>query len=171
MPDIDRKALTAAMAEKLAPVLGEAAVYEPSERCQAGHIGYASSGVCWMCAYVTAGGYYGDRFWPQMGKSLKQREADRLLDAEWVSPSHPTWHVAKAPVDFADPAEGWGVLERYLKATSSYLTLDHNTEGSVFEAHVFPDLAYQLVHEGYADTAWGAVIMAWAQALGVSGDA
>ena len=140
MPD----SLNARMAAALAPVLGEAAVYNTTFRCSEGHptsSRYVREGS--SCPWIL------------------DDERECLL---------PVTASEKIPVDFADPAVGWGVLERYLKATSSYLTLDHNTEGSVFEAHVFPDLAYQFVHEGYADTAWGAVIMAWAQALGVSGD-
>lgn len=139
------------MAAALAPVLGEAAVYKTVWRCAEGHsmgptTGWTPPGTSYCTEVVSAPG-----------------EKVRVCAGTAA-------YVASEPVDFADPAVGWGVLERYLKATSSYLTLDHNTERSVFEAHVFPDLAYQFVHEGYADTAWGSVLMAWAQALGVSGD-
>ena len=133
MPD----SLNARMAEALAPVLGEAAVYTYTFECP-------------VCRATTAG------------------TSNLPVYCSEIHGGRTVWMTCDTkPVTFADPAVGWGVLERYLKATSSYLTLDHNTEGSVFEAHVFPDLAYQFVHEGYADTAWGAVIMAWARAMGV----
>ena len=128
-----------ALAAALAPVLGEAAVYAET-------------------VYICSNGHINTRCTPNYEWGNECIECD---GGAWTDDS------IKVPIDFADPAVGWGVLERYLKATSSYLTLDHNTEGSVFEAHVFPDLAYQFVHEGYADTAWGAVIMAWARAMGV----
>lgn len=149
MPDC----LNARMAAALAPVLGEAAVYTREFVCRYGH--------------KTT-----EKQW-QFRKSIGAYEcAHEDASGKWCA--QPLHASTTEPKDFADPAVGWGVLEKYLNATSSYLTLDHNTEGSVFEAHVFPDLAYQFVHEGYADTAWGAVIMAWARAMGVgevSGDA
>ena len=144
MPD----SLNARMAAALAPVLGETAVYRKQLRCR-------QHGTLAITSSYERGTWCAD---------CDRMEIEHGENIEWVQQS----------VDFADPAVGWGVLERYLKATSSYLTLGHNTEGSVREAHVFPDLAYQFVHEGYADTAWGAVIMAWARAMGVgevSGDA
>lgn len=165
MPD----SLNARMAAALAPVLGEEAVYELGP-CPQGHgrTGQVSGDWCHECVHSAAEcaeeDWDGQDGWCEQMRLLM--EADLSI--------HPEWRYRRTPKDFADPAVGWGGLERYLKATSSYLTLDHNTEGSVFEAHVFPDLAYQFVHEGYADTAWGAVIMAWARAMGVgevSGDA
>ena len=148
MPD----SLNARMAAALAPVLEEEAVYDRVWVCSFGHV---------------ETGYLRD--WNDADARLCRASVGN----HWGGCRAPA-RKDKRPKDFADPAVGWGVLERYLKATSSYLTLHHNTEGSVFEPHVFPDLAYQFVHEGYADTAWGAVIMAWARAMGVgevSGDA
>ena len=138
MPD----SLNARMAEALAPVLGEAAVYNTTFRCSEGHptsSRYVREGS--SCPWIL------------------DDERECLL---------PVTASEKIPVDFADPAEGWGVWERWA-----------HPRGHAFEAA--PDLAPDRWIVGIPDlqedlgfTATGsgvleALLGAWSAALGLEG--
>ena len=145
MPD----SLNARMAAALAPVLGEAAVYEHVWRCAEGHsmgptTGWAPPGTSYCTEVVSARG-----------------ERARVC-AGTAS------YVAREPVDFANPAVGWGLWERWA-----------HPRGHAFEAA--PDLAPDRWIVGIPDlqedlgfTATGsgvleALLGAWSAALGLEG--
>ena len=138
MPD----SLNARMAAALAPVLGEAAVYNTTFRCSEGHptsSRYVREGS--SCPWIL------------------DDERECLL---------PVTASEKIPVDFADPAVGWGLWERWA-----------HPRGHAFEAA--PDLAPDRWIVGIPDlqedlgfTATGsgvleALLGAWSAALGLEG--
>lgn len=77
------------------------------------------------------------------------------------------------PVDFADPAVGWGLWERWLSDSLSDVSITALSDGFDVEIIVDEGSGYDFYRRHDASL-WGAVLAAWARAMGVgevSGDA
>ena len=86
--------------------------------------------------------------------------------------NHPSVHYASmVPVNFADPAVGWGVFERWC----ANITVCHDIWMRRHPDHCEAEITIYRhgpneEHKGKDTSLWGAILAAWAQALGVSGD-
>ena len=145
MPD----SLNERMAEALAPVLGEAAVYNTTFRCSEGHptsSRYVREGS--SCPWIL------------------DDERECLL---------PVTASEKIPVDFADPAVGWGLWEQYTYYNPLAFTVEPGGAGEGFHVRIHPidpqEYEHGLHGYGRGPRILNGLISAWAQALGVSGDA
>ena len=150
MPD----SLNARMAEALAPVLGEAAVYRAG-RCQRGHLANGAE-IGGRCGVVEHGGY-------PVQIPLSVFACGEIIQAH--------------PVDFADPAVGWGLWERWHvlpENETCEMVVARNIRRHFLVRLIFPEASGRRSGYGYADRILSALLDAWARAMGVgevSGDA
>ena len=131
------------MAAALAPVLGEAAVYAET-------------------VYICFNGHINTRCTPNYEWGDECIECD---GGAWIDDS------IQHPVDFADPAVGWGLWEKWaLSVLADIETEFHADHTTTVEITAYSTLSYA-TFRGKGPTMWAALLAAWAQALGVSGDA
>ena len=142
MPD----SLNARMAAALAPVLGETAVYRKQLRCR-------QHGTLAITSSYERGTWCAD---------CDRMEIEHGENIEWVQQS----------VDFADPAVGWGLWERWAREMIAEVQIDCHFDD--VECHIVAFLDDR-DHDGSgtSQSIWGAILAAWAQVLGLeeSGDA
>ena len=139
MPD----SLNARMAQALAPVLGEAAVYTYTFECP-------------VCRVKTAGT-------SNLPVYCSEIHGGRTV---WMT-------CDTKPVTFADPAVGWGLWERWASSVLADIEVEFRADHTTtVEITAYTTLSYA-TFRGKGPTMWEALLSAWAQALGVgvSGDA
>lgn len=139
MTDGERDALNQALAAALAPVVGETTVYELKE--------------IYHCAEH---GPFSSPFEIRVDGRLYCKRCLRSLsvtDERW-------------PKDLADPAVGWPVWERWAEDSLTDLQLTIFSDGWCATLSDGQD-----IWESHApgETAWAAILAAWAEALGVEG--
>ena len=83
--------------------------------------------------------------------------------------NHPSVHYASmVPVNFADPAVGWGLWERWLSDSLSDVSITALSDGFDVEIIVDDGLGYEFYRRHDASL-WGGVLGAWSAALGLEG--
>lgn len=92
--------------------------------------------------------------------------------------NHPSVHyAAMVPVNFADPAVGWGLWERWHALPENEtceMVVARNIRHHFLVRLIFPEASGRRLGYGYADKVLSALLAAWAQVLEVeevSGDA
>ena len=135
--------LNARMAAALAPVLGEEAVYAET-------------------VYICSNGHINTRCTPNYEWGDECIECD---GGAWIDDS------IQHPVDFADPAVGWGVFERWCAniTVCPDIWMRRHPDHCEAEITIYRHGPNE-EHKGKDTSLWGAILAAWAQALGVSGD-